>query len=456
MTTPAPDSASCAASWASYSKYLSLLYLKTPKGWDTSYTLRTYETLRPVGDGFVYTACDGIPRFRFSSTPTATITTTFFVNNTQYSAREETTQSFPNCEPDRGLCDKLWQKYNSNSSAGLDDAENLEPNMPVADIFLLLGNCGTSYCGLEAGEEVVLIYWPPAVTSRDICAADGHGAAVTLSLPVVTTPVVITTSAITFRGQDLYSIDTSEPSRTRVAPSILTGPFTFTSPTVYMAHHPISRNMPPHQIVRPAGVAPLKAEDIYTTMGSFKTATSDVVSYANQVAQGRFENAVGLESWSGGSNNNRNKTADQVPFDFGHLQNPVPAHLYYDDQEEICHGRQTHGLCATITDDTYRPRIGLKNKVWLSLLANSSGCWRPQLRDPPIALVPIPTIASPSLSSFNHIDQAEKGETLALPVPGPTIGAQPTGSLKKSSAQSSLPPLCEFILVGFLVLVFWV
>jgi hypothetical protein len=442
-----PDPTACAASWSSYSTYFASMLLTTPTGWHTSYGLDAYETFKPVGDGDTYTACDGIPRFRFSSTPTATITSTFYVNNTIFNPPQETLNPRPNCDPDRGMCDRLWQKYNSNSSAGLEEKFDITLGAQTGELMMLLGWCGSYYCGLEAGEEVVLIYWPPNVTSRDICAVNGHGSAVTLSPEINTTPVVITTSAITFRGQDLYKIDPEAPTRTYVRPSVLMGPFTFTSPTVYMAHHPISRNTQPFEIIRPAGIEPIRAEDIITSVGIMHTSLSDVVSYVQKVAKGKYEYNIEDTNWNLPDN-------PDPPFDFGHLENPVPAHIFYDDQQEVCYGSQTHGQCATITDDTYRPKIGLKNKVWLSILSNSSGCWRPQLRDPPIALIPVSTLESPSLRSCNQSTQSQPEGTVASPVPMPTIGAQQTGSPKKNSAQRAFCPSILLALDGLLLVVF--
>jgi hypothetical protein len=107
-----------------------------------------------------------------------------------------------------------------------------------------------------------LIYWPDNIVSRDICAQGGNGSSTTA--PWTTKMTVFTTDAITFRGRDLYirSIDELPLEKYWEKPlrwdfrsdanqlisgtsynlgTVLTGPFTFTSLTVYVAYREISR-----------------------------------------------------------------------------------------------------------------------------------------------------------------------------------------------------------------------
>jgi hypothetical protein len=111
---------------------------------------------------------------------------------------------------------------------------------------------------------------------------------------------------------------------------------------------------------------------------------------------------------------------DVRSFDFGHLQNPVPASLYYDARADDCWAlKQTH--CGTITDDTYRPRLAFPNKVWASIMPNAFDCIRPQFVDPPVALRPAYTsrLESPTVSAY----VSELGSAAHLP----TVIAQPEG-----------------------------
>lgn len=61
-------------------------------------------------------------------------------------------------------------------------------------------------CFLIAGSEVVLIYWPPTLTSRDVCAANGYGTAVTIPSQTGTQPHIVSTSAITFHRTGVADI----------------------------------------------------------------------------------------------------------------------------------------------------------------------------------------------------------------------------------------------------------
>jgi len=54
-------------------------------------------------------------------------------------------------------------------------------------------------------DEVILFYWPPTLTSRDICAGNGYGTAITVSTNTIF-PSIITTSAITFKGPDTFPL----------------------------------------------------------------------------------------------------------------------------------------------------------------------------------------------------------------------------------------------------------
>jgi hypothetical protein len=55
-------------------------------------------------------------------------------------------------------------------------------------------------CKVDVGNEVILIYWPPELTSRDICAAEGKAKASTITR--ADRPSIVTMNALTFRGQD--------------------------------------------------------------------------------------------------------------------------------------------------------------------------------------------------------------------------------------------------------------
>jgi hypothetical protein len=91
-----------------------------------------------------------------------------------------------------------------------------------------------------------------------------------------------------------------------------------------------------------------------------------------------------------------------MPFDFGQIQDPVPASVYYNARTD-CRGTQTH--CGTITDDSYSPNLVLKNKVWFSMMPPEAfGCLRPLIVDPPIALKPmrVSSLEEAHIPVFTH------------------------------------------------------
>jgi hypothetical protein len=227
-------------------------------------------------------------------------------------------------------------------------------------------------------------------------------------------PTVVTMDAITFQGDDLYLRTLTRNYDPPVSPqetmtfngspigtSVLTGPFTFTSPTVYLAHHRIigsvaintsnsSKTEWSTTLIRSAGVMPLNANQVY----SVRPPRTNVVqtpglTYAQLIASGIY-NPV------------QNPTSDLgiLPFDFGHMENPVPASVYYDARSFDCWGKLHQAHCGTITDDEYRPQLAFTQAAWKSIVSDWYDCQRPGLVDPPIALIPAHTISTPELPRY--------------------------------------------------------
>jgi hypothetical protein len=435
-----------------------------------------YETIEDVGKGSVYTACDGIPRFRFDALPTEQTTrrvtversgpvTRYFFNAT---AEKEFDNQFP--KP----CDiQDWDHANQTlMELCREEAWNLE-NRPrfneAGDKLFDRGSgdgivCGR-WCYLDARAEVALIYWPPTLSERDVCAANGYGTAKRKAPEAHSgSPKVVTMDAITFQGQDLYrktmdndcagslctrSIWTDSDLPT-ILPSVLKGPFTFTSPTVYLAHHPLSltsmidpipstgtamSDFYSSSVLRSAGVVPLAANQIFSVRpGRPDFSKVAGVDYARLVAKGLYSpDFVEIQD-------------DQLgiaTFDFDHLQDPVPASVFYDARSQDCWGvlRQSH--CATITDGSYRPQLVFKNEVWRSIVGEWYDCARPGLVDPPIALIPVTSLATPVLPGFATVQyqtqSAQDPEKLeandARPGNVPADAASiPTNTARMSSA----------------------
>jgi hypothetical protein len=327
------------------------------------------------------------------------------------------------------------------------------------------------FCGLDLSEEVVLIYWP---TKDDSVAVHGGVLASTTVTDSPGKPREFTTSAITFRGQDLQPLaqkwsnqnTTHKYITSHIKPYTLSGPFVFTSPTVYLAHRPIS--ITEYKVLsypatmgneiynrtyitniarswsedsRSAGVIPLSSSQVYTLrrVQYNPVQTANGMLYAQLNAKGKFMPVMP----------NDNAYMQAYPLRYSDLQDPVPASAYYDARWDDCWGEQTH--CGTITDDSFRPKLSIHTDVWKSMFPQMP-CHVPDLVDPPIALQELPRdqgLKAPALPSVGpegglatylwgdanslvHIEKtASPGNTLKIPLPtatpGPGSGGQHQG-----------------------------
>jgi hypothetical protein len=69
------------------------------------------------------------------------------------------------------------------------------------------------------------------------------------------------------------------------------------------------------------------------------------------------------------------------------LNNPVPASVYFAERLD-CWGKQSH--CATITDDSYHPKLSIRYSSWKSNFPRGFSCRTLVLFDPPIDLSSLP------------------------------------------------------------------
>jgi hypothetical protein len=488
--TAMEDSERCDRSWLSWDLDHSITltsdfatYLKT----------QVFVTLESVGEGRLYTECDGITRFKFLTSPSSITTRTVTVIKTQtvwQTTRKATLTDpnnpswTPNCLPASTYC----ASKNYQFIQDLIKSADVMPAQPTSMRPFELA-CQAppfdkdSNCDLWTDSEVMLFYWPPILTSRDICAVNGYGTAMTISQHFDSFPVHVT-SAITFEGQDLYLLKeeptttwctygclqtslmrdrdygllyncaggclnetttSTEPTKTfkSIGPMTLTGPFTFKYPTIYLAHRAISRtvsryfgpdagvgpvelNMFPPTIVRNASVIPLRSDDIYSEIRTFQNHDSGV-EYAQRVARGDFQ----PKFMPNDVQNHRDENGTvYVPysirsFDFGQLEDPVPASVYYNARFEDCWGTQSH--CATITSGNYRPRLAIKNRVWFSLMPEHFSCNMRVLNDPPraISTLPVPTLDA---ASIHHFEPAQPGANFGPHFNAPTALPNQDGS----------------------------
>jgi hypothetical protein len=446
----------CYGRWASF--YSSMDELDRNAPWTTAETwwkTAWYETIKTIGKGGLYTTCDEIPRYSFDSTANRTTTTSSFsivtsftktkkcfrkpdldapwVAREKYCDRPHTMPTSPGCSIGKAMCDEMWNSHYANGMVPLID--EVKRGSYKEDTF---GYCpDRSTCQLEVGNEVVLIYWSPAGTSRrDICDIDS-ATEFDKSASLVSTQT-FTTSAITFQGQDLYyragkfvtlvttnwntEASSSTWDETVVAeytrPSVMYGNFTFVSPTVYIAHHAITASFLSEVVdvysrrghlasewkseVRSAGIVALQENEVYSWRPKDLNVGGDGLHYAQLVADGKFQPSFQEDI--------KSIPGEKVPLNFNNLPNPVPASVYYDARFEDCWGPQTH--CQTITDDTYRPRLALKNDVWLRILPKQYSCERPLLFDPPIVLHSVDTIAPAVIAVKTKSNMAASSPTL--------------------------------------------
>jgi hypothetical protein len=393
-----------------------------------------YETIQTLGPGIVHTECDGIPRFKITGNITATQTNTITLTLTDYTTAEDyalqrlescpkfkhvnfTDTQGPKCVLSRRDCDKLWSLY-------IDSTEN---SIKIGTPFEACPQTWRT-CKLDLGEEILLLHWETPSNSSLVCSSSSTGVTPFYRNESVniTSGVTITTTALTFRGQDLYlrSMDAKWRSMANsntywtqnvtysnpiIGPSVFLGNWTFISPTIYIAHHPVTAVVsrdddwklmsgPPKigavrvttTVIRKAGVIALDPQDVFLKRPlrrNLDVTDDPMLDYVKKVAQGNFEpfSPDGVQ---------KGARYETVPFDFGYLRGMVPASAYYDARREDCWGKQTH--CGTISEDNYRPQLAIPQRIWESMLPDDFDCIAPMLVDPPIALRPIVSDIAPA------------------------------------------------------------
>jgi hypothetical protein len=403
-----------------------------------------FETFQSFGHGSLYTTCDGIPRFRFLASPTLTTTSTVTVHGVDRFQNPfcslKLSELRPFCSVSPKVCNQMWiSKSNPYYSDFLGTPEIRRMKEPCNLNLMPSHACSISF--QNHLNEVVLIYWPSAVESRNCDSNEAPSA----PAPVSNFQRTFTTDAITFRGQDLYRLKRHNDewilTEHHVLPSVLRGQWTFTYPTQYIAHRPLTGysigNWGQHgardtlnRTSLTAGILALQSDDIYSSRPKRERFGNSGTSYAQLVAKGDF-NVLRPSIWD-------DDDLTTVPFNFRDLQNPVPASVYYDARSDDCWGRQSH--CGTITDDSYRPNILIKNRFWNSVLNEWSSCVRPGLVDPPISLVALPesTLSPPSLVAITSAGFDSAPATVPA-LPSPTISAGLAGSTGGASGHEHKP-----------------
>lgn len=396
--------------------------------------IQKWETMQSFGPNTTYTACDGIPRLRFEAVPTITRPT--MVENTSYRTKTSKVSvkkghesslssvtshntfpislSKPTCTPSQFQCNDLWIAaiYRHYLNRPVDKGPwplltAVSSNEEMKQRFLraMNGVCKYRYCLPILGDEVMLMYWPHKVKSRDICATteetSGQMFNNTTSSGISAT---VSTNVVQFRGQDLYQREESwivsgsttsavSSSWAYNTPWNMTGDFKFVSPTVYVAHHPITAKIfeitascnelgcgertqeLPDSLMRPSGIIPVHSTDVSSALPRYESKTFNGLEYAHKMASGLFMGKYMFGNFK--------------RVNFEDMLDPVPASVYFDARAHDCVGKQTH--CGTITDGSYRPDIFLDFGFWKSLLPTDEDCGAMKVNDPPVTLVAVNT-----------------------------------------------------------------
>lgn len=352
--------------------------------------INTYTTKVRVDPGFSYTDCEGFTRYEFfsKSGPQNFTLSTFNVTITTWRTRHRSKQvttlteeplKWPNCWLE-DYCDYLFRS--------LITRRLTEPTLTAPfenDKDNPRHQCHrATQCALDIRRDLVLIHWRTSSQDRGSSRCFNTRARFVSTTTSYALSRTFSTDAITFRGLELWLEGViEEPGTTS---SVLRTNFTFTYPTVYIAHHPIvssylsGRRNRPHRTIIPAGIVPVNATDIYTSSLNIPDATE----WARRI--GRGERIQGPR--------NLNPPGALKRLNFSDLQEPAPATAYYS-HNRACWFGGAH--CATLTHGNFRPTLYLHDRVFYSLLQwdvlghdwKPDDCALPNVWDPDIELEPV-------------------------------------------------------------------
>jgi hypothetical protein len=230
--------------------------------------------------------------------------------------------------------------------------------------------------------------------------------------------------------------------------TIITGPFTFTSPTVYMAYaSAYAMDACSTLGLRREGVIPVEASDLSSVVffepNESRTGMEWVHAQASRrhipFGEGKSVFTV-TDTIYGGAGR---------PINFLHFQEPVPAEAYFRQAPDCLQWDLSNGDCATITYGRYRPRIVLPVAL-RSIDPSWASCslidWNKGIPDPPIAL-PLNTESQLSLpiitrisSIISHSPTAEPAANLKSPaLKTTTLDVELSGTTVSPDTAKSLP-----------------
>jgi hypothetical protein len=318
-------------------------------------------------------------------------------------------------------------------------------------------------CKVALDEEILLIYWLPEAEQGN-SSNPAHIPSITAVQRLLNftalEPIVTMTSALTFKGRDLYHLahidnlfsETTTSNIITTPSSVFKGPHVFTSPSIYIAHKAVTLHLFRElylvtqvdeqylnikeswtSVIRPASIFPIHTSDVFTV--ALKHGNISSIEYAQKAARGEFQRVFRSPIRNVVEDHNSDSEKTTRGYDFHDMTFPLPAGAYFDARAADCWGRQSH--CQTITEDNFRPRISLHRTVWKSiykslipLLPKDFDCREPGLVDPPIALRPLGSdnalyvLPTPSISSTpnsgHNLPPVEPGAAPPMVLPRPT------------------------------------
>jgi hypothetical protein len=476
----ASDSA-CLLSWFTYASNSRLSYSGfgreacsglTPSTPATSAVPCTYTPRTITLDAFITGAealttvlCDGVTRVRFK-----TPITSFSTIVQKYPIYDDLGPP-PECKIQASKCDQQYSSFVSGYKSG-EYMEELTwwaatyAARTKRDFFggctLPTGIC-TAYdpltitkkeCWVTA-KNFALIYWPSSSTSRDFCA-DEVKTAVIRPNDTPSRGIVMTTDVITMSGVDLLAnvwdpmavggLVKGDARRTLVYTLLiirctkslqaslrqmsLNGPFTFTSPSVYLAYDTISaeNQCGPLGSALYSNIIPLHPSELKSLewiLTANGTTAWDGMKMARAIASNSLNTAIlRMGKAQPGAHKIRR------PFNLADLEGTVPAAAYYGRSLFDCGLEMS--ACSTMQEDYYHPEIAMPdaiislNPAWSSCTAMGWG-W-----DPPIALRPAASIATPAISGLPSLDPSSQPSPQPSPqpvstLPGPTSSPSSAG-----------------------------
>ncbi|KAF1985409.1 hypothetical protein K402DRAFT_422040 [Aulographum hederae CBS 113979] len=371
----------------------------------------------PLGIADTSIGCDGFPRItRGSLTVTGfSITTTIptIFDEETLLPTELVPYSSPNCIIAPEDCDTMYNSFSHIPPSA--KSWSLFQTSSFLDCSPSEGYCGQ--CTLEAG-LFDIFFWPPDVTSVDLCGNSGSGMFYTSPPPIATAPVTAVVDKITLASTYIdpdqeYLLGNGSWTPSSEVVAVITGPFTFTSPSVYIAYHNIRATDLCGTVgnVHSTGVVGMPPEDVSSVVPHFPHDT---------------RNAIDRASWLANTGFYVPNMFKEEPVNYAHFVGPVPGIAYYG-----LTFRGFLGARTVITQEAYFPSIAIP-KAMRAL--------DPAWKDCAPAMIGVPDPPRTLKAQSDLVLTTTKSSTKASATPpspaSSVVDARPTQTAKGTSGQN--------------------